>query len=423
MRRIRLLHTGTPAPLRITAPAYAAATLGWLAAAVMLVAAAPDLAVTRIGAENVVLAVHLVAVVFVPCAVVAAAWQLLPVMLRNDLPASRGRWLVLLLILAGPLLAVGVAVDARALTTIAATLLGVALVFFLSQLAALVRRAPKGRTLAVNRPAVALALVHMPLAFILGAVAFADGGPEPIGVPYERLLLIHLSLALIGWLTVLIAAVGRTLVPMLGLAAAAPPRRFPAAEPVTVAGLWVFVVGVATSVDAVAAAGVVIMAAGLTPVVDLFVRVVRRGRIGGREGPVAHAAVGLVFLAQAALLGLGAPLGLVADRRAAVAGVVLLGIGWASGVILGHLGKLAALSAWGSWPPGPRPKQADLYPRRVWQVEVTVFAVGAEFVAAGVLLESTPTVRAGAVLLVAAAALAAAGVLETLRRAATLRSA
>ena len=42
-------------------------------------------------------------------------------------------------------------------------------------------------------------------------------------MPYERLLLVHVTLALVGWLTVLIAAVGRTLVPMLGLAASGRP--------------------------------------------------------------------------------------------------------------------------------------------------------------------------------------------------------
>ena len=91
------------------------------------------------------------------------------------------------------------------------------------------------------------------LAFALGAVVLRDGGPELLGIPYERLLLVHLSLAVIGWLTVLIASVGRTLVPMLGLAPAAARRRAPVAEVVLVTGLWLYLAGVAWSVDALAA--------------------------------------------------------------------------------------------------------------------------------------------------------------------------
>jgi hypothetical protein len=90
-------------------------------------------------------------------------------------------------------------------------------------------------------------------------------------------------------------------------------------------------------------------------------------------------------------------------------------------VILGHLGKLVSLSGWGSWPPGPRPSQRTLYPRRVWQVEVVLFAFGVQLIAAGALAESTAAARAGGWVLVAAAALAAIGVGETLRRVATQR--
>ena len=158
------------------------------------------------------------------------------------------------------------------------------------------------------------------------------------------------------------------------------------------------------------------MLAGLARPASLFARVAGSGRIGVREGPVAHVAVGLAFLAQAALLALAAVAGAVTDRRAAVAGVLLLGVGWAVGVIVGHAGKLISLSGWGSWPPGPRPKQADLYPRAGWQVEVALFAAGVELLALGVVAESEAVSRVGAALLVAAAGVALASAAETVRR-------
>ena len=53
-----------------------------------------------------------------------------------------------------------------------------------------------------------------------------------------------------------------------------------------------------------------------------------------------------------------------------------------------------------------------------WQAEVVLFAPGAELLALGVLLESAALARVGGVLLVAAAAVALACGVETVRRAA-----
>ena len=416
MRPLRMAETGQPAPFRLGAPAYLVAFGGWIVAAALLLGSAGELTALAVSEGGPVGAAHAIGLVFFPFAVAAAAWQLLPVMLRNDPSRPALRWVVLGLLVGGLPLAVGVATDRPALAAFGSVVLASGLVLLLAELASLVRGAPSGRMLVVSRVAVALAGANAAAAFILGAVVLSDGGPEPLGVPYERLLLVHLSLALIGWLTVLIAAVGRTLVPMLGLSAAARPRRAPLAELTLVAGLWLFVAGVAGSVDALVATGVVVMLGGLAAPARLFARVAISGTIGVREGPVAHVALGLVFLAQAALLALAAAAGSLSDRRAAIAGVLFLGIGWAVGVIVGHAGKLISLSGWGSWPPGPRPRQADLYPRAVWQVEVVLFAVGVELLAGGVALDAETAARAGGVLLVAAALVALGAALETVRR-------
>ncbi len=93
-------------------------------------------------------------------------------------------------------------------------------------------------------------------------------------------------------------------------------------------------------------------------------------------------------------------------------GIFLL-LGWAAGVTLGHVGKLAALSAWTWWPPGPRPKQAAFFDRRAWALEVVAFAGAVELLAAGALLRSVGVARSGALLLVVAALLGLGGVLRT----------
>lgn len=400
----------------MTATAYACALVGWTAAAIALALSAAELADGAIFDSGVVLAAHLVGLVFFPFAVASAVWQLLPAMLRNDPPTRRLRPLVLLLLASGAPLAIVVALEIDPVAGVLVPLLALGLALLLAEVAALIRGAPTGKMLVVSRPALALALAHAAIAFALGVVALADGGPEPLGVGYERFLLVHLSIALIGWLTVLIAAVGRTLVPMLALAAAAERRPAPLAETGIVAGLWIYIAGLAVPTDALVAVGIVVMAAGLSRPARTFVRVALRGKIGAREGPVAHVVVGLAFLAQAAALGLAGALDAIDGRRAAIAAVVLLGLGWASGVIVGHVGKLASLSGWGSWPPGPRPKQEALYPRRVWQLEVVVFAVGVELLAAGVVLQSQAITTVGGATFVTAALLATLGVGETARR-------
>ena len=418
---LRMAETGRPAPFRLGAPAYLIAFAGWVAAALLLFDSAPELTRLSISGTGPVGAAHAIGLVFFPFAVAAAVWQLLPVMLRNDPPRPRSRWVVLGLLAGGVPLAVGVAEGNDVLATLGVVVVAGGLVLLLVELAVLIRGAPSGRLLVVSRPAIGLAGFHAAAAFVLGAVVLADGGPEPLGIPYERLLLAHLSLALVGWLTVLVAAVGRTVVPMLGLAPAAPRRRVPLAELAIVAGLWLFLAGVAWVVDALVAVGVVVMLAGLAAPARLFGRVATSGKIGLREGPVAHVAVGLLFLLQAALLALAAVAGVVSDRRAAVAGVLFLGLGWAVGVIVGHAGKLISLSGWGSWPPGPRPKQADLYPRVGWQVESALFAVGVELLAGGVVVDSKGIARLGAAALATAALVAFGSAAETVRRVVTAR--
>lgn len=411
-----MASTGHPAPFELGAPAYVIALGGWVAATVLLFAAADELVGLATSSEETLGAAHALGLVFFPFAVAAAVWQLLPVMLRNDPPAPRLRWLVLVLLLAGIPLAVAVATGNDRLGAVSAVLLGAGFALLVLELVLLIRRAPTGRLIVVSRPAVALAMLNAAAAFALGAIAFADGGPEPLGVPWDRLLLVHLSLAVVGWLTVMILAVGRTLIPQLAAAAAERPRGAPWPELALAGGLWTFAIGIAGSVGALVALGVAVMAAALVVPARVFLRAALTGTIGYREGPAAHAAVGLAFLAQAGVVALAALAGVGTGRRAALACVLMVGVGWATGVILGHLGKLVSLAGWGAWPPGPRPKQSDLYPRTGWRGEVVLFAVGTEVLALGVLANSLAMARAGAVLLVASSTIALACGVETVRR-------
>ena len=406
---------GGPIALGLLASYLAVALGAWIAAAIALFAAAPELAVRDSLASQPVLAAHLVALGLLPFAVTGASFHLLPVLLRNDIRHPRRLWVALPLFAGGFLVAPGLAFDLPALVWPGATLTAGGLALVLSELLGLVRRAPGNRTLVVSRTGVALSCLHVTAALVVGAFVFSHGDAAVAGISHERWVLAHLQLAVFGWLTVLIVTVGRTLGPMLAQAPTAPVRRFPSSEVALTAGLWTLLAGILLASTPAALVGGCVILLTLAQFARLMVGVARTRRTE-LEAPLAHLLTGVFFLLQAAALGAAVLVGAIASRTGLTAYVVFLLIGWAGGVTLGHVGKLLSLSLWVWWPPGPRPKQASLYPRRIWLAEAAAFAAGVELVAAGVLVGSTGVARAGGSVLVIAAALAAGGAWRTWTR-------
>ena len=407
-------RVGRPAPARLVAAYLAAGLLCWLGAAIAIARAAPELASAGIAAPKVLVAVHLVGLGFLPLAVTGAALHVLPTLLRNDVSSLRPR-VALPLLCAGPVLAYAIANDRDTLTWLAASAETAGFLLVAWELVALVVRAPHDRMLLASRFGVLLSTFHAAAALAVGA-GLADRGFEPLlGVAHDRAIAIHLNLAVIGWLTLLIVTVGRTLTPMLSLAPAAGRRRLPLEELVLTGGLWLLVAGLALGERGLSLAGALLTLGTVGAFAVLTARIGRQHRMDGLEGPLTHMVTGMFFLLQAAILGLGMLFGLDPSPARLTAYVVALLVGWAAGVTLGHLGKLLSLSAWTWWPPGPRPRQSALYPRRVWLVEAIVFAVGIELLVNGVLGGSESLTLLAGLLLVGAAGAACAGALLTLR--------
>ena len=405
--------TGRPAPTRLVACYFAAALACWLASTAALAAAAPDLAAGNLAASAVLLAVHLVGLGFLPLAVTGAALHVLPTLLRNDASRRRG-WAALPLLCAGPVLAVGIARDLDGLIWPAATAETIGFLLVAWELVALSVRAPRGRLLLASRSAVVLSTANAAAALVFGA-GLAKRESHPLfGMPHQDTIALHLHLAVLGWLTLLILAVGRTLGPMLALTPAAGPRRLPAEELALAAGTWLLAAGLALGVQPLKLAGGLLALVAVASFAALMARVGRQHRLHGLEGPLVHFVTGLVFLGQAAVLGLIMAAGAAVTQRRLTAYVIALLVGWAGGVTLGHLGKLLSLSAWTWWPPGPRPKQAALYPRRVWIAEAVAFGLGVEAAIDGALAGSSALLTAGAALLICSALAAVAGAALTL---------
>ncbi len=406
---------GGPIALGLLASFLAVSLAGWLAAAITLVFAAPDIAGRAFLAERPVLATHLVALGFLPFAVTGASFHLLPVMLRNDVRHPGLLKAALPLLGGGFLVAPGIAFDHKRLVWAGAALVAAGLVLILVEMLGLVARAPGDRVLVVSRVGVALVALHVAAALVLGAIVFSREDAPFGGVPHERWLLVHLHLGAIGWLALLIVTVGRTLGPMLALAPTPPTRRLPLGESGVTVGLWTLLAGLAAASKAAELAGAALVLGALSVFVRQMLGVARTRRLA-LEAPLAHILAGALFLLQAATIGFLVLGGALSPYTAMTSYVVLLLLGWAGGVTLGHLGKVLSLSLWVWWPPGPRPKQEALYPRRVWLAEAAAFAVGAELTAIAPLARSTALGYVGASALVVAAGLACGGLLSTWSR-------
>ena len=113
--------------------------------------------------------------------------------------------------------------DLRLSIVEASSYLGLLLV--LGEIVGLVRGAPGDRTLVVSRVGVSLSCLHVVAALVLGSLVFSHGDAPVAGVSHDRWLLIHLHLAILGWLAMLILTVGRTLAPMLAPAPVGPVAR------------------------------------------------------------------------------------------------------------------------------------------------------------------------------------------------------
>lgn len=404
---------GGPVSRTLLAAYFTVALVSWLAASVAAVVAARDLATGNPLAAAPVLAVHLLTLGVLPFAVSGASLHLLPVMLRTELPSQRALWIALPLLGGGFLVASGLGREAGPIVWIGAATLTVGLAIVLVELLTLVVRAPRGRALIASRLGVALSCAHVVAALCLGALIFAQDAPFA-GLSYGRWLLIHLHVALVGWIALLILTVGRNLGPMLARAPTASQRAWPLDELGLVAGLWLLLVGIGTGERGLTLAGGAVVVGVIGRFGTLMLRVARTRR-GPLEAPLAHLLAGGFFLVQAAVLGLVLAGG-AGHARLVEGYVVLLLVGWAGGVVLGHVGKLLSLSLWVWWPLGPRPKQAELYPRRLGLVETAVFAVGVEALAIGVFVGSVRVAQSGAGALCASAVLALFAAAGTWRR-------
>ncbi len=197
-------------PLRF----FTAAPLFLLLAALMLVSGA-DNPFADMHSPALLAATHCITLGFMAMIMLGAMQQILPVVIGSPMPASRLiAWLIFLpLILGALLLPAGFMLGKPVLLNLAWPLLGLAFITFISASLISLARSPVHNA---TKTAILLSILALSGAIALGML-LAQGYASGTQLPYAKLATAHISLALGGWVTLLIVGVSYQVVPMFQL--------------------------------------------------------------------------------------------------------------------------------------------------------------------------------------------------------------
>ena len=212
--KIASLSTEQAPPISVPLRFFTVAPV-FLALAALLLAMAGGNPFTELRSPAQIAATHQVTLGFMAMIMLGALQQLLPVVIGSTMPASRlVAWLTFLPLIAGALsLSAGFMLGMPELLNLSWLLLGLAfLVFIAASLTSLARATAKNAT----KTALLLSILSLAGAVTLGML-LARGYAAGLPLPYAKLAAAHISLALGGWVLLLIIGVSYQVVPMFQL--------------------------------------------------------------------------------------------------------------------------------------------------------------------------------------------------------------
>jgi len=212
--KLASLSTEQAPPISVPLRFFIAAPV-FLALAALLLAMAGGNPFAELRAPALIAATHHVTLGFMAMVMLGAIQQLLPVVIGSQMPASRlVAWLTFLPLIAGTLsLSAGFMLGKAELLNLSWPLLGLAfLVFIAASLTSLARATAKN----VTKTALLLSILSLAGAVTLGML-LAGGHANGLPLPYAKLAVAHISLALGGWVLLLIIGVSYQVVPMFQL--------------------------------------------------------------------------------------------------------------------------------------------------------------------------------------------------------------
>ncbi len=208
------LSTEQAPPISVPLRFFAAAPLFLLLAALMLVYGAVN-PFADIHSPALLAATHCITLGFMAMIMLGAMQQILPVVIGSPMPASRlTAWLTFLpLIFGALLLPAGFMLGKPVLLNLAWPLLGLAFITFISASLISLARSPAHNA---TKTTILLSIIALGGAIALGML-LAHGYASGLQLPYAKLATAHISLALGGWVLLLIVGVSYQVVPMFQL--------------------------------------------------------------------------------------------------------------------------------------------------------------------------------------------------------------
>ncbi len=328
-------------PLRffIVAPVFLA-----LAAVLLATAGGNPFAELRSPAQ--IAATHHVTLGFMAMVMLGATQQMLPVVIGSPMPSSGWvAWFTFLPLIAGALsLSAGFVLDRPALLNLSWLLLGLAFVVFIAaSLTSLARATAKNAT----KTALLLSILSLAGAVSLGML-LAGGYANGLQLPYSKLAVAHISLALGGWVLLLAVGVSYQVVPMFQLTPNYPKwltsRLAPAIFAALLLNLALLFLESAPGWAGFVAEAVFWSLSCCFAVVTLMLQNKRRRRVP--DAPLSFFRLAMLSLLLAAFFSLAAPILPAANDSLRTLSVLAFLLGFALSLIQGMLYKVVPFLVW-----------------------------------------------------------------------------
>ncbi len=378
-------------------------------AAVLVLQAAPDLAAGQVFAPDEFAIVHLYGLATLSVAIFAVLLQLVPVILRQRVPFEPVAAGSAVLIMVGALvLAQSLRTNDVTAAAVGGSLLGCGGAVLVVLVGLAIVRAIRAGTCGDTGAGLACALVWFAVVIAVGGTLVDNLRSGVLGASTLRILAAHAVIAIIGWIGGTVLATVLRLGPMLALAHGHSQRPGRIALVLWNLGVLGIALGLAINARPLAVAGSVAFAGGVIAL-GVYVAGVARHRNRRIEAPLAHLLIGVIAIVGATVGIVLAAIGTATVVDVAVPVGICLLIGFGAGAASGHMFKILPMVVWtgryaGMAGTGMAPRLSDMYPGRLALLEQVSFGAGFLALVVGCVVDAPALARAGAGLLVLAAA-------------------
>jgi hypothetical protein len=393
------LVTANAPPLRLPGEHFAAAITFLALGTLCLAFIAPLLATGTFFAPHVAAVVHLFTIGFISISIFGALYQFLPVAVGTPIKSQRLAHVAFVLLAIGlPVFVVALAESVSTFIPIGGTMLALAFTLVAGNVIATLATSSDR---SVTWWALSAASVFLVATMGFGLFLAFDVATGVAGALRFDLLLVHVHVALAGWVLMVMIGVGHRLLPMFMLSHGASERPAQLAVASLSGGCILLMMPLGTPVRILAG---VLIALGVVAFLVQAALFYRHRKKGTLDPAMRLAMMGLAGLGVALLL---APIAFARgweDVQLMTTYIFVVIVGGISLFIAGHYFKIVSFVVWyhrfGPLVGKKRvPRVADLYSARAVQAVLVLLVAGVGVVAGGILAGSALTIRVGALAL------------------------